>query len=501
LAQAGIPVLDISKYTEFPEIMDGRVKTLHPKIFAGILCRFDRDDDWVVLEDHGIQTFELVVVNLYPFAQTIAKPGVTRDEAVEQIDIGGPSLVRAAAKNHKFITIATGPEQYGQILSQIEQDQRTTLPLREQLMADAYRHTADYDHVIANYFAAPSTGHSAATNASDSSAIVHAEANPSEPYPDTIQIQLQKHALLRYGENPHQSAAVYRNVGDSSKNLVNGKQLCGKELSYNNLLDLDSALSIVRSFPDPTTVVIKHNNPCGAASNEQLLESVRRAIEGDPVSAFGSIIGFNRPVDVDTAEYLCTPGLFVEAIVAPSFHPEAVVRLTTKPKWKGNVRLVEIGEFTRAHATPSLRQIDGGFLIQEDDSQAEDETGWQIVTDAKPTAALMSEMRFGWGIVRHVKSNAITVSNGRALCGVGAGQMSRIDSVNLAISKAGERAHGAVLASDAFFPFPDSIEIAARANIGAIIQPGGSKNDFQVIEACDRYGIPMIFTGRRHFKH
>lgn len=480
LQDQGIEVNDVSAYTGFPEMLDGRVKTLHPKVFAGILCRHDRSGDMEVIEEHDIVSFELVVVNLYPFEATIARQGVTAAEAIEQIDIGGPSLVRAAAKNHAFVTVATDPEQYSAILDEVELYGATTIETRRRLAGEAFEQTATYDRAIADYF---------------SGALEEAA------FPPTLNVSFRRKAVLRYGENPHQNAALYSQRNPVGANLVSARQLNGKELSYNNLLDLDSALTIARSLPKSGVSVIKHNNPCGAASATTFAEAVEKALLGDPVSAFGSVIGFNGMVDEATAEYLAQPGLFVEAIAAPDYSAAAVGILTTKPKWKNNVRLMQVGSLGVRAPGRQLRFIEGGVLVQDADLGADPESEWSVVTSVAPTAEQLEELRFGWAVVRHVKSNAITLSKNLAICGVGAGQMSRVDSVDIAIEKAGDRAQGSVLASDAFFPFPDSIEKAARAGIAAIIQPGGSKNDNDVIAACNDLGIPMVFTGRRHFKH
>jgi phosphoribosylaminoimidazolecarboxamide formyltransferase/IMP cyclohydrolase len=460
--------------------MDGRLKTLHPKVFGGILSRRNRADDMASLSEHGIVPFELVVVNLYPFEATVRRPGVTLDEAIEQIDIGGPSLVRAAAKNHAFVAIATQPAQYAAIVEEIARTGATSPDLRLRLAGDAFAHTAAYDRAIADYFATRESG---------------------SPFPPSLQISLQRRAGLRYGENPHQGAALYERSHAHGANLVSARQLNGKELSYNNLMDLDAALAIARAWSDPAAVVIKHTNPCGAASAPNLAEATQRAFEGDPVSAFGSVLGFNRPVDVATAEYLATPGLFVEAIVAPSYDPAALDILTTKTKWRSNVRLMEVGPLVTPPDKLHYRCIDGGMLVQEADILSDDPAQWKIVTQVAPSAAQLTELQFAWAIVRYVKSNAIVLCKERMLCGAGAGQMSRVDSVDIAIRKAAERAAGCVLASDAFFPFPDSIHRAADAGIVAVIQPGGSRKDDEVIEACNARQLPMIFTDRRHFKH
>jgi phosphoribosylaminoimidazolecarboxamide formyltransferase / IMP cyclohydrolase len=479
LEQEGVAVRDVAKYTGFPEMMDGRLKTLHPKIFGGILCRRDRREDMQALDQHGIVPFELVVVNLYPFEETIAREGISDAEAIEQIDIGGPSLVRAAAKNHAFTTIVTQAAQYAEVLEQVRRDGRTSPELRRRLAGEAFARTAAYDRAIADYFA----------------------RGAREEFPPRITLSFERHAELRYGENPHQKAAVYRDPAATGANVVTARQLHGKELSYNNLLDLDSALAIVRMFRQPAAAVIKHNNPCGAAIGSSLAEAAKKALDGDPLSAFGSILAFNRPVDAETADMLSAPGLFIEAIAAPDFAAEATEILTTRPKWRQNVRLLAVGEMSEPAAYQQYRPLEGGVLVQDADVAPDPETEWKVVTEKQPSAAEMDELRFAWSLVRHVKSNAIAVCRDRALCGAGAGQMSRVDAVDIALTKAGERAAGAALASDAFFPFPDSIDKAAAAGIAAVIQPGGSKKDDDVIAACNRHGIAMVFTGRRHFKH
>jgi phosphoribosylaminoimidazolecarboxamide formyltransferase/IMP cyclohydrolase len=480
LESEGITVRDVSEYTGFPEMMSGRLKTLHPKVAGGILCRFDNPDDMKGLAEHGIVTFELLVVNLYPFEATIAREGVTMAEAIEKIDIGGPTLIRAAAKNHAFITVATSPEQYSSILQQVSSDGATTLELRTKLAREAFALTARYDRAIAAYFAGQAA---------------------EGPFPGAVTVGFTRKAVLRYGENPHQQAALYSKPDAPAANVVSAKKLHGKDLSYNNLLDLDSALAIARAFPEPAASVIKHNNPCGAATASTLSEALKNGMAGDPVSAFGSVIGLNRVVDAATAEVLTEPGLFIEAIVAPDFEPAALEILTTRPKWKANVRLLKVGDLHEEPERWIYRCIEGGVLMQEADVLPDPEDDWKVVTDAKPTDAQMADLRFAWEIVRHVKSNAIVLAKEGMLLGAGAGQMSRVDSTEIAISKAGDRVKGSVLGSDAFFPFPDSIERAAEAGVAAIIQPGGSKGDEKVIAACNKHGLAMIFTGRRHFRH
>ena len=480
LESEGLPVRDVAAYTGFPEMMDGRLKTLHPAVHGGILCRHDNPQDMKSLAEHGIVTFELVVVNLYPFEATVAREGVSIAEAIENIDIGGPTMVRAAAKNHAFTTIATDAEQYSVILEQITAHGCTTFELRRKLAGEAFAHTARYDRAIADYFAG-----------------LTAEG----PFPGTLTISLCRKAVLRYGENPHQRAALYARSHAAEANVVAARQLHGKELSYNNLLDSDSALRIVRGFTEPAASVIKHNNPCGAAVADTLAEALRKGLAGDPLSAFGSVLGLNRTVDGETARVLTAPDLFIEVIVAPRFDEEALEILTTKPKWKANVRLLEVGELGAAEGGWEHRCIDGGMLMQEADVLPDPEEDWKVVTDAQPTEAQWSDLRFAWEMVRHVKSNAIVLCKDRMLLGAGAGQMSRVDSVEIAVQKAGDRVAGSALGSDAFFPFPDSIERAAAAGVAAVIQPGGSRQDDEVIAACNRHGLPMIFTGRRHFKH
>ena len=477
----GVSVTEVSEYTGFPEMMGGRLKTLHPKVHGGILCRRDDADDMESAGKFGIEPFELVVVNLYPFEATIAKPNVTDTEAIENIDIGGPTMVRAAAKNHRFVGIVTSNEQYAPVLKQIQQNGCLTLQTRRSLARDAFAHTAGYDAAIARYFA-EHDGFAAS-------------------FPETTTSTLKLVSELRYGENPHQSAALYVDPKYTEPSAVTARQLNGKELSYNNLLDLDSALTMARSFTRPAVVVLKHNNPCGAAVADSISEAARKGMEGDPLSAFGSILGFNRQLDEETANYLAQPGHFIEAIIAPSFSPKAFEVLTTVPKWSANVRLLECGgeKFVPMTSTRVVRSLFGGALLQDADVEADPEDEWRVVTDKSPTDEQTADLRFAWSMVRHVKSNAIVLCKNEMLIGVGAGQMSRVDSVEIAVKKAGDRAVDSVLASDAFFPFDDGVR--AAKGVRAIIQPGGSKRDQEVIDACNELGIAMIFTGRRHFKH
>lgn len=493
LEQAGIAVQEVAAYTGFPEMMDGRIKTLHPKIHGGILCRRNNPDDMSAIAAHGIVPFELVVVNLYPFQQTVSRANVSIEEAIENIDIGGPTLIRAAAKNHAFVTVACDPQQYPTILEQVRSTGSTTSELRQTLAGAAFSHTAAYDRAIAIYFAQWEGRISDGDGG----------ARPDMPeYPESLQLSLRRAAALRYGENPHQTAAVYASHDADAGTLLRAEQLHGKELSYNNLLDLDSALAMVRSLPIPSVVVVKHNNPCGAAGAETVGVAVQRAWDGDPVSAFGSVLGFNEPVDADAAAYLAEPDRFVEAIIAPDFTPDAFKILTTKPKWKANVRLLKLEQMmVHDRGQREFRQVSGGMLCQTADNLRDDDAQWKIVTVKQPTQEQQIDVRLAWSVCRHVKSNAIVLVKDLMVVGVGAGQMSRVDAVEIAIKKAGDRARGAVLASDAFFPFPDSIDRAAEAGVAVIIQPGGSRRDAEVVAACDKHGIPMIFTGHRHFRH
>jgi phosphoribosylaminoimidazolecarboxamide formyltransferase/IMP cyclohydrolase len=502
LEQAGIPVREVAAYTGFPEMMDGRIKTLHPKIHGGILCRRDRPDDMAALAAQGIVPFELVVVNLYPFQQTVSQPDVTLDEAIENIDIGGPTLIRGAAKNHEFVTLASHPGQYEEILTQIRATGTTTSELRRKLAIFAFAETAIYDTQIAAFFRGKRIDSQAKSTEVSSTIVTHWSEDSAREMSSEIEWSMRIKELLRYGENPHQVAALYA-LPDAGKHaLVNATQLHGKELSYNNYLDLDSALAIVRSLPPPSVVIVKHNNPCGAAVAETIGDAVRRAWEGDPVSAFGSVLGFNQPVDTAAAEFLVEPDRFVEAIIAPDFTPEAFEILTTKPKWKANVRLLKLElMMVPGRGEHEYRQISGGMLRQTADNMHDDDAEWKVLTVAHPTKEQHIDLRIAWAVCRHVKSNAIVLAKDLTVVGVGAGQMSRVDSVEIALKKAGDRARGAVLASDAFFPFDDSIHRAAEAGVAAIIQPGGSRRDDEVIAACNQHGIPMIFTGRRHFRH
>jgi phosphoribosylaminoimidazolecarboxamide formyltransferase / IMP cyclohydrolase len=472
LAAAGLPVSAVESLTGFPEILGGRVKTLHPAVHGGILAR-RTPGHLDELARHGLAPIDLVVVNLYPFQQTVAQPGVTLAEAVEQIDIGGVALLRAAAKNHESVTVVCDPADYEAVAAALLQGTSDAVA-RRALALKAFRHTATYDAAIADYLAGPqSTGEAPAT------------------LPERLRLDLTLIQRNRYGENPHQQGGLYGYAGEAPPFEV----LQGKEMSYNNWLDLDGAWQAAQDFPQPTVAIIKHGNPCGLASGADLATAYDKALASDPVSAFGGIIAVNRAFDGALAERI--GDLFLEVIAAPDYTPAALDRL----RRKRNLRLVR---WTGTPLRPlSLRSIFGGVLVQELDRSQDDmePAHWQIASQAQPTPAQLADLAFAWRVARHVKSNAIVYVRDQATVGVGAGQMSRVDSVMVAGHKAGERATGAVMASDAFFPFADGIEAAAQQGIVAVVQPGGSLRDQEVVAAVDRLGLVMALTGTRHFKH
>ena len=474
LRDAGVKVMELSDYTGFPEMMDGRVKTLHPKVHGGLLQRRDLAAHREQAAQHKIPTIDLVVVNLYPFEQTVARPNCTTEEAIENIDIGGPSMLRSAAKNHEAVTVVTDPSDYGLVQQEMEATGDTTLGTRRKLAAKVFRHTSHYDHLIGAYL----TRHS----------------EKEQPVlQETTGIVRRRAQSLRYGENPHQKAALYGTF------LESFKQLHGKELSYNNVLDLSAAAGLIAEFQKalPTLAILKHTNPCGVGSGEKLLEAWEKAYATDRQAPFGGIIVANRPIDAETAQAIAE--IFSEVILAPSFETGALKILQAKK----NLRLIENHETSTGGY--DFRSVRGnGLLVQESDGAGDDETSWKVVTKRKPTEAEMKAMRFGWKVVRHVKSNAIVYAGQDRTLGIGAGQMSRVDSSRIAVWKAGEAKlslKGSAVASDAFFPFPDGLEAAAAAGATAAIQPGGSVKDPEVIAAADRLGVAMIFTGRRHFRH
>ncbi len=490
LVDAGIAVTEVSAHTGQPEILGGRVKTLHPKLHGGILARRDIPSDLEALTAQGIDPIDLVVVNLYPFEQTVAKPGVSFEDAVENIDIGGPSLIRGAAKNHEHVAVLTSPDQYTGFLASFRDSGGSSLAMRRSLALDVFRLTGSYDSAIAAYL-----GNQIAP------------AAPDEVFPERLSLGFRRRSSLRYGENPHQRAAFYVEPDARGAVLANANILHGKELSYNNLLDLDSAIRLVRVLDGDAAVILKHNNPCGAAEAGSMAEAFELAYEGDPLSAFGGIVGLRGRVDRATAERMIVPGRFLECIVAHGFDDDAFALLTTKPTWKNSVRLIVLPDDAAGDARSAgwdLRRIEGGLLVQDWDpiGAAEDAPEhWQVATKRGPTDAERQPLAFAWKICAAVKSNAIVLAKGTQIVGVGAGQMSRLDSTKIAVEKAGERSTGAVLASDAFFPFRDGPDVAAKAGVTAIIQPGGSRRDSETFAACDEHGMAMVLTGRRHFRH
>ena len=479
LTDAGLAdIRPVSELTETNEILGGRVKTLHPKIFAGLLARRDQPDHLAQLSEQGIEQIDLVVVNLYPFAQTVREPATTLDQALEQIDIGGVALLRAAAKNFPGVAAVSSPTQYASVLRDVKTLGSVSPETRQKLAAEAFAVTASYDAQIASY--------------------LNAEAGTV--FPTRLTMVVEKKADLRYGENPHQLGAFYTDPANAGGSLSTAHQIAGKDLSFNNLLDLDSAWTIASDFKTPAVTIVKHGNPCGLASVVDLAEAFRLALEGDSVSAYGGVIGVNRTIDEPTARAI-RPGFF-EAIVAPGYTPEALEILRTKrgfeivevPPADSEADELGIGRF-------DFKRIGGGLLVQTFDEMEEDRDKLQPVTQRRPTLEELTDLLFAWRAVRHVKSNAVVLAKKHAMVGMGAGQPSRVVSVEVALRKAGERAPLSVMASDAYFPFPDGIQIAAQAGVTAIIQPGGSIRDEMAIEVADRHHMAMVFTGRRHFKH
>lgn len=472
IADAGIPVIPVSDVTGFPEMMDGRVKTLHPKIHGGILALRDNPEHVRAMEEHGITGIDLVCVNLYPFRETIAKPGVTLAEAIENIDIGGPSMVRAAAKNYRFVAIVVDPSQYGEILERVKNDD---LPedFRLALSRKAFLHTGLYDCAIADYLTKRVSGEGA--------------------MPDVMSLAYTKLQELRYGENPHQKAAFYKDP-EATGGIAAARQLHGKELSYNNIVDMEAAWDLASEWTDvPACAIIKHTNPCGTALGASAADAFARAFDADSKSAFGGIVAMNRECDKETAEEI--KPIFFEVVMAPKFSAEALEILETKK----NIRLIEVPAVTKPEL--QLKKVSGGLLVQTPDDSAETRADCTVVTNRAPTEEEWAAMEFAWKIVKHVKSNAIVLTGKDVTYGVGAGQMNRVGSADIAIAEAGEKAKGSVMSSDAFFPFGDTVEAAGKAGVTAIIQPGGSIRDQESIDAANKYGIAMVFTGHRHFRH
>jgi len=485
LQSAGLAVREVADYTGFPEIMDGRVKTLHPRIHGGLLGRRGIDD--AVMAEHGIVPIDLLVINLYPFAATIARPGCTYEDAVENIDIGGPAMLRAAAKNHAHVAVLTDPADYAAALDELRANGELSLVTRQRLAAKAYAHTAGYDGRVATYLA------------EQQAATTPPVAGPAG-FPDPLQLQFRKRLDLRYGENPHQSAAFYVDPASAGATVASARQLQGKELSFNNIADADTALECVRQFDTPACVIVKHANPCGVATGETPLAAYERAYRTDPTSAFGGIIAFNRPLDGATAAAI-VGRQFVEVIVAPAVDPAARAALAGKQ----NLRVLETGDLAEpVPAAPELKSVAGGLLVQSRDVDHFDPARLEVVTRRAPSAAELDDLLFAWRVCRFVKSNAIIYARDAMTVGVGAGQMSRVVSSRIAAMKAQEEGlevAGSVMASDAFFPFRDGLDVAASFGIRAVIQPGGSLRDAEVVAAADEHDIAMVFTGMRHFRH
>jgi phosphoribosylaminoimidazolecarboxamide formyltransferase/IMP cyclohydrolase len=476
LQTAGLPVTKVSDYTGFPEILGGRVKTLHPRIHGGILARRDLPEDVQALESHDIRPIDLVVVNLYPFEQTIAKPDVTLSEAIEQIDIGGPALLRAAAKNHAHLTVLCNSEQYSTYLQQLQQDNgNVSLAFRQTCALAAFRHTAAYDQAISTYLA-------------------QQQATADTPLPLTYTLSGTQRQALRYGENPHQPAAWYQ-TGTVATGWAAGEILQGKPLSYNNLVDLEAARRIITEFTtEPAAAVLKHTNPCGVSVASSLSKAYEQAFAADSVSAFGGIVALNQTIDAATATALTQT--FLECIVAPDCSPEAAEILQKKSK----LRVLMVPDLLTG-PTETVKAIAGGFLVQQADDAVEDANAWQVVTEKQPTPEQLAELAFAWKVAKHVKSNAIVVTRNRTTVGVGAGQMNRVGAAEIALKQAGDKTQGATLASDGFFPFDDTVKTAAAAGIEAIVQPGGSIRDKDSIQAANELGLVMVLTGMRHFLH
>ncbi len=492
LTDAGIDAIEVSAHTGFCEMMDGRVKTLHPKIHGGSLGRRGIDD--AIMAEHGIDRIDIVAVNLYPFAATVAKADVTMSDAIENIDIGGPAMVRSAAKNHAHVGIITSPSDYQRTLDELCTCGELSYATRFDLAVKAFEHTAAYDGMIASWLGARLPSHDAQPND---------DATATTSFARTFNLQLTKTQELRYGENPHQSAAFYVETGTKEASVSTAKQLQGKELSYNNIADTDAALECVKSFAKPACVIVKHANPCGVSvSPEGILEAYNLAYATDPESAFGGIIAFNRELDVQTAKAIIDRQ-FVEVIIAPSIE-DGVLDITNSKK---NVRILVCGELPKITERTSqldFKRVNGGLLVQDQDLGMIDKNNLKVVTDKAPTDAELDDLIFAWKVAKYVKSNAIVYAKNRQTIGIGAGQMSRVNSARIAAIKAehaGLVVEGAVMASDAFFPFRDGIDNAAKAGIKCIIQPGGSMRDEEVIAAANEHGIAMVFTGMRHFRH
>ncbi len=476
LSAAGIKVINISDVTGFPECLDGRVKTLHPKVHAGILAMRSNEEHMNQIKDLGVDTIDLVVINLYPFKQTILKGDVELEEAIENIDIGGPTMIRAAAKNYQDVAVVVDPADYEKVLAELNETGDVSAKTKFRLAYKVFEHTSHYDTLIAKYLR---------------------DTLGDIEYPETLSLTFEKAQEMRYGENPHQSAVFYKEVGANRGFLPSAVQLHGKELSFNNINDTNGALMLLKEFDEPTVVAVKHTNPCGVGSADNIYDAYMRAYESDPTSIFGGIIAANREIDLKTAEEINK--IFIEIVIAPSFSVEAFAVLSQKK----NIRLLKLeGIEEKAPAdTFDMKKVAGGLLVQKNDDVLFNEEDVKCVTNIQPTKEQMEDLKFAMKVVKHTKSNAIVVAKDKSTLGVGPGQTNRVLPTRVAIEYAGERSMGAVLASDAFFPFSDCVEVAAAAGIKAIIQPGGSIKDQDSIDACNKYGIAMVFTGMRHFKH
>ena len=473
LEAAGIKTIGISEVTDFPEIMDGRVKTLHPKVHGALLCVRDNPDHVRQIEELGIQYIDLVCVNLYPFKETVQKPGVSHEEIIENIDIGGPSMLRSASKNYKFIPVLCDPSDYDAVVKELRENGETSLTTREYLAAKVFRHTASYDTMIASYLT----------------------ERTGEKYPEKFTITFDKVQELRYGENPHQSAAFYKGM-NPQYSLANAKQLHGKELSYNNIQDGNAAIEILKDFEgQPAVVGLKHMNPCGVGIGKTIEEAWDKAYEADPVSIFGGIVAFNEPIHASVAEKLSK--IFLEIIIAPAFDEDAFEILSKKK----NIRLMQLDTSLEVNAKYKVTNVNDGLLVQDIDDHKITAEDLRCVTNRKPTEEELEQLLFAWKVVKHVKSNAIVLVKDNMTIGVGAGQMNRVGAAKIAIEKEGEKAKGSIMSSDAFFPMPDTVEEAVKAGVTAIIQPGGSIKDQLSIDVCNEHGIAMVYTGVRHFKH
>ena len=473
LEENGVSITAVDEITKFPEILGGRVKTLHPLVHGGLLAKHDDAQHQSEMAENGISPIDIVCVNLYPFRETISKPDVTVDDAIENIDIGGPTMLRSAAKNHAYVTVIVDSKDYAVVVSELRDQSSTTPETRRRLAAKVFRHTAAYDSYISNYLT-DLTG---------------------EEYPEGLTLTYELQQPLRYGENPHQKAAFYRSPLGSDFSIANADQLHGKELSYNNIQDANAALQIIKEFKMPAAVAVKHMNPCGVGTGETISDAFNKAYEADSTSIFGGIVALNREVDAETAKQLA--GIFLEIIIAPAFSKEAMELLTQKK----NIRLLTIPFDSKKKDKWNTVTVEGGLLVQQPDAFGYEDAEISVATDREPTAAELEALKLGWSVVKHVKSNAIVVCNSDMTLGIGAGQMNRVGSAKIALEQAGDRAQGAIMASDAFFPMSDTVEAAAKAGIKAIIQPGGSKKDQDSIDKANEYGIAMIFTGIRHFKH